>query len=55
MMTNNIMSLLPDEIIKIILQKTNIRCHICYCNYNINFYKKQNNYYYCTKDCYEFT
>ena len=48
------MSELPDEIILLILKKTNIKCHNCYSNYNINFYKKQNKYYYCSKMCYNF-
>lgn len=48
------MSELPDEIILLIFKKTNIKCHSCNCKYHINFYKKQNKYYYCSKSCYNF-
>jgi hypothetical protein len=43
---------LPDEIINIILEFTNIKCHVCQCKYHINFYKKQSYFYFCSNMCY---
>lgn len=44
---------LPDEIIDFILQKSNIKCHQCNLKLNKNFWKKQGNFYFCSKNCYE--
>ena len=52
--------LLNNDIIYLINKKiskyTNIKCHICNKSYKIeeDFYKKQNKFYYCSKQCYEF-
>jgi hypothetical protein len=53
-MKNILTTHLPSEIIDIILKLTNIKCHTCNKNLNINFYKKHSNFYYCSKKCYEF-
>ncbi len=47
---------LCDDILKHISNITNIYCHVCYKKFDINksFYKKQNKFYYCCKECYEF-
>ena len=35
---------------------TNIKCHVCNKKYKLqhDFYKKQNKFYYCSKNCYHF-
>ena len=51
-----ILDILNDDIIKIILNYSNIKCNICQYQFDFkkNFYKKQKNFYYCSKICYEF-
>ena len=51
---NNIKIFLPIEIVDNILKLTNIKCKCCNLYFNINFYKKQSKFYYCSKECYEF-
>lgn len=53
-MKNILTTYLPNEIIDIILKLTKIKCHCCNKTFNINFYKKQSNFYYCSKNCYEY-
>ena len=50
----NFLSTLPDDIIYYIIDNTNIKSHTCKQKYNKYFYKKQNNYYYCSNICYNF-
>ena len=46
---------LPDDIIYIILHKTNIPCHICDKKLDLFFYiLLKNKYYFCSKLCYLF-
>ncbi len=47
---------LPSELQNIILNYTNIICHVCKKKYDFNilFYKKQSKFYYCSRICYEF-
>ena len=47
---------LPNEIWDYIFILSNINCHVCNqkINFNNNFYKKQGNFYYCSKQCYTF-
>lgn len=44
---------LPEEIIFYIFEKSKIICHQCNLKLNKNFWKKQGNFYYCSKICYE--
>ena len=48
---------LDDDILNIIYKEININCHTCFCQFtfNINFYKKINKNYFCSKLCYEHT
>jgi len=50
--SDNIKVILPNEIIVYILKLTCIKCKCCNLQLNINFYKKQGNFYYCSKECY---
>ena len=50
----NILSKLPDDIINYIIYNTNIKCHVCKRSYNLTFYKKESNFYYCSQICYNF-
>ena len=50
---NNKKIILPNEIIDNILKLTYIKCKCCNLEFNINFYKKQSKFYYCSKECYE--
>ncbi len=43
---------LNDDIIKLILKYTNIKCHVCQKYYTIDFYKKLDKNYYCSKSCF---
>ena len=43
---------IPDEIISYIFSFLDIKCHTCFRDININFWKKQGNFYYCCKNCY---
>lgn len=47
---------LDDDVINIILDNCKIKCHVCNKKFDfINlFYKKQNKFYYCSRECYEF-
>ena len=47
---------LNDDVINIINDFIKIKCHVCKKCYKIegNFYKKQNKFYYCSKECYLF-
>lgn len=51
-----ILDILNDDVLKIIISKCNIKCHVCKKSFNFkkNFYKKQSKYYFCCKLCYEF-
>ena len=44
---------LPIELQELILDYTGIHCHVCQSRFNINFYKKNNNFYFCSKACYD--
>ena len=48
---NNI--IFNDDIINYIFKLANIKCHVCNCKYNNNFYKKLGNFYYCSKICFQ--
>ena len=50
--SDNIKVILPNEIIVYILKLTCIKCKCCNLQLNINFYKKQGNFYYCSNECY---
>ena len=43
---------IPLEIINIILKKTKIYCWTCKRNLELNFYKKLENRYYCSDECF---
>ena len=43
---------LPIELQELILEYTNIKCRVCHCNFNIEFYKKVKNSYFCSEVCY---
>lgn len=46
---------IPKEIKNLIFDFIKVKCSICNsCFYKFNLFKKQNNKYYCSKDCYEF-
>ncbi len=47
---------LDDDILYIILKKCKIVCHVCNKQFNFkkSFYKKQNKFYYCSRECYNF-
>ena len=47
---------LNDDVLYIILKDCKIICHVCNKKYNFKreFYKKQKNFYYCSRECYEF-
>lgn len=47
---------LYDDVLNIILNDCKIICHVCNKNFNFKelFYKKQNKFYYCSRECYEF-
>lgn len=49
-------SKLNDDVLYIILKDCKIICHVCNKKYNFKrvFYKKQNKFYYCSRECYEF-
>lgn len=51
---NNIIIVLPDEIIEKIYNYSNIKCHVCLRNLNNYFYKLVNKNYYCSNQCYLF-
>lgn len=40
------------DILQYILDFTCIYCHTCKKKYNIDFYKKLGNFYYCSAECY---
>jgi hypothetical protein len=48
--------LLNDDIIYLVNNLTNIKCHVCNKKYKLqhDFYKKQSKFYYCSKNCYCF-
>jgi len=48
--------LLNDDIIYLVNNLTNIKCHVCNKKYKLqhDFYKKQSKFYYCSKNCYHF-
>lgn len=48
----NYLVIIPDDIRLYIIENTNIKCHTCYKKYNLSFYKKQANFYYCSELCY---
>jgi len=50
------LSILNEDVLNIILNNSHIECHTCKVQFNFkkNFYKKQANFYYCSKICYEF-
>ena len=48
----NYLLIIPDDIRLYIIENTNIKCHTCYKKYNLSFYKKQANFYYCSELCY---
>lgn len=47
---------LPDDILNIIINQINIKCHSCNLRYNLkkSLYIKQQQFYYCSKQCYNF-
>ena len=47
---------LCDDVLDIIYNINNIKCHVCNLKYKFNkkFYKKQGKFYYCSKQCYNF-
>ena len=45
---------LGNDLIEYILKLTSIKCHCCNKILNINFYKKLDKNYYCSKKCFEF-
>ena len=47
---------LNDDVLNIILNDCKIICHVCNKHFNFKelFYKKQNKFYYCSRECYEF-
>lgn len=48
--------ILNNDVLTLIDNLTNIKCHVCNKKYKLqhNFYKKQNKFYYCSKNCYHF-
>ena len=46
--------MLSDDILNIIYNKCNIKCHTCQLKYTFKnkFYKKTGSFYYCSKLCY---
>jgi len=48
--------LLNEDIIYLVNNLTNIKCHVCNKKYKLqhDFYKKQSKFYYCSKNCYHF-
>ena len=48
--------MLNNDVLTLIDNLTNIKCHICNKKYKLqhDFYKKQNKFYYCSKNCYHF-
>ena len=46
--------LLNDDIIYLVNNLANIKCHVCNRKYKLqhDFYKKQSKFYYCSKNCY---
>lgn len=51
-----ILTNLSDDILNIILSQINIKCHTCNLKYTLkkSFYIKQHQFYYCSKQCYNF-
>jgi hypothetical protein len=51
-----ILDILYEDVLNIIFNNSHIECHTCKVQFNFkkNFYKKQGNFYYCSKLCYEF-
>ena len=43
-----------DDIIQYILHFTCIYCHTCKKKYDVNFYIKLGNFYYCCRDCFNY-
>ena len=48
--------MLNNDVLTLITNLTNIKCHVCNKKYKLqhDFYKKQNKFYYCSKNCYHF-
>ena len=48
--------ILNNDVLTLIDNLTNIKCHVCNKKYKLqhDFYKKQNKFYYCSKNCYHF-
>jgi len=48
--------MLNNDVLWLINNLTNIKCHVCNKKYKLqhDFYKKQNKFYYCSKNCYHF-
>ena len=48
--------MLNNDVLTLIDNLTNIKCHVCNKKYKLqhDFYKKQNKFYYCSKNCYHF-
>ena len=48
--------MLNNDVLWLIDNLTNIKCHVCNKKYKLqhDFYKKQNKFYYCSKNCYHF-
>ena len=47
-------TILPNEIIFHILDLSNINCHCCNKKFDFSFSIFQSNFYFCSKDCYNF-
>ena len=45
---------LNNDVILLILKYTNIKCHVCQKYYTIDFYKKLDKNYYCSKCCFDY-
>lgn len=54
-MNNQLWKKIPDDLGNIILDILHYKCHGCLRQIKFsNFYKKQNKFFYCSKDCYYF-
>ena len=47
---------LPDDILCVLINQINIKCHTCNRKYKLDkgFFKKQQQFYYCSQQCYDF-
>lgn len=49
-------NLLCDDVLEIIYNQVNIKCHVCHKKFSFTtlFYKKNGKFYFCSQECYYF-